>query len=98
MLKKIHAKLGTMRKAVDWVVYPDQRNGQVIIQSDKRIAAFDPATGEGLLSASHNYAAFVHLTPLLGAKPIKVSQEVIAEVLAAQPKSGDAIGPGVYIA
>lgn len=99
-MKKITAKLGTMRKPVDWVVYPkkpDDKN--IIIQSDKRIAAIDSETGAGLLSASRSSGAyFIHLTPSLGAKPITVSPEILAEIKGAMPQSGDKIGPGVYVA
>lgn len=94
-MKKIIAKLGNMRKSVEWVVYPKQGE-RIVIQSDKRIAEFDPATGEGVLSASHPSGAyFVHLA--IGAKPITVPSELVQEILAAQPKSGDQIGPGVYV-
>ncbi|MGH8335626.1 MAG: hypothetical protein ACRETL_02100, partial [Gammaproteobacteria bacterium] len=51
-IKKIEAKLGDMRKAVEWVVYPKGTSdaGLLVIQADKRIAAFDPTTGKGMLS------------------------------------------------
>lgn len=52
-MKKIIAKLGKMRKAVDWVVYPaGTAENVIIIQSDKRIAFFDATTGKGRLSSS----------------------------------------------
>lgn len=110
MIKRVIAKLGTMRKTVDWIVYPQQsvRNTQtgavapltptVIIQSDRRICAFDPSTGRGILSADYRGANFAHLNKSLGATDIVVPPDVIMAVLAAQPKSGDSIGPGVYVA
>lgn len=93
-MKRISAKLGKMRKVAEWVVYPDLRNGLVVIQCDKRICAFDPNTGKGKLSAAHNYPIFVTLQ-MPNAETIIVPPEVIAAALAAQPKKGDAIVPGV---
>lgn len=102
-ITRITAKLGTMRKAADWVVYPAERamDGKTVtvIQSASRIAAFDTATGEGMLSKYRSGGAyFMHLNPMLGATPITVPAEVIAAAIEARPKSGDEIGPGVYIA
>jgi hypothetical protein len=100
-MKSITAKLGNMRKAADWVVYPTTVGdaGTLMIQSDTRIAQFDPATGAGMLSAAHgNGSYFMHLNAFMGAKPVIVPADVIALALGAQPKSGDQIGPGVFIA
>lgn len=97
-MKKITTKLGKMRKAVDWVVYPPQKDGRTIIQADNYIAVFGP-DGRGLLSKRQGGGAyFVHLSPACGATPVEVPQEVVQEVLAAQPKSGDEVGPGVRFA
>ena len=105
VMKSVIAKLGTMRKSTDWIVYPRRRTPTddyattLIIQSGSRICEFDAATGAGMLSAYRTTGAyFIHLSPLLGATPITVPAEVIAAVLDAQPKSGDSIGPGVTIA
>ncbi len=46
---RIIGKLGKMRKEVDWVVYPI-KSSRIIVQSDSRIAEFDPQTGNGRLS------------------------------------------------
>lgn len=105
-MKSVIAKLGTMRKSTDWIVYPrrkiagsDDYATTLLIQSNSRICEFDAATGAGMLSAYRSTGAyFIHLSPLLGATPITVPAEVIAAVLDAQPKSGDRIGPGVTIA
>ena len=96
-MHKINAKLGTMRKAVDWVIYKDLRDGKVLIQSDRRIATFD-REGNGVLSASHNYPNFQTLSTHLGAKQIKVPAEIVEEAFSNRPQSGDAIGGGVFIA
>lgn len=105
---KIVAKLGTMRKAQEWIVYPASRTERmsanaagpapILIQSDTRIAQFDPATGIGVLSASHpNGSYFLHLNKFAGATDIVVPPDIIAVAIAAIPKSGDEIGPGVTI-
>ena len=100
-IKRLDLKLGSMRKAQDFIVYPASRDegSKVLIQSDKRIAQIDIETGEGMLSdgrASH--PGFIELMKIRGAKPIKVDAEVIEAIKAARPKSGDQVGPGVTIA
>ena len=100
-MQKITAKIGDMRKAVEWVVYPAQADdkGFITIQSEKRIARFDRADGKGLLSKScPNGAYFLHLNPIMGATAVLVPSAVVAAAVNAQPKSGDKIGPGVYVA
>jgi hypothetical protein len=97
----ITAKLGNMRKAVDWTVYPrstNDDNAKVIIQSDKRICEFDPETGEGLLSSGKGgHPGFHMLMPIMGAKAVSVPREVINAALGGQPKTGDVIGGIVTI-
>lgn len=98
-MKTVTAKLGNMRKAVDWTVYPPSASGTVVIQSDHRIAQFDPVSGKGWLSAHKGSGAyFPHLFAALGATVITVPADVIAAAVAAQPQSGDEVGPGVTIA
>ena len=96
-MKTITAKLGKMRKAVEWVVYPGTRENRVLIQCNKRICCFDPQTGEGTLSASHNYPGF-HTLMMPGCEKITVPEDVRKAAVEATPKSGDRIGPGVYVA
>lgn len=99
-MRRVTFKLGNMRKPADWVVYPAGGvDGKIVVQSATRIAEFHPVTGEGVLSkACANGAYFIHLNRALGATAITVPPEVIALVREAQPKSGDKIGPGVYVA
>lgn len=98
MFKRVTAKLGNMRKAVEFVVCPvSNAGGMIYIQSDKRICKFDPATGAGVLSASHNYPVFITLS-LPSAMPVTVPPDVIAACVANIPKSGDEIGSGVRVA
>ena len=49
MLPKVSAKLHTMRKAQEFIVMP-MSDGNVMVQSDKSIGTYDPATGKGRLS------------------------------------------------
>ena len=110
-MRNITAKLGNMRKAKDWVVYPapksvvasindpDAPSGSLLIQCDTRICRFDIGTGVGTLSAHKSNGAYgTDLMGFRGATQVVVPPEVIADALGAQPKSGDAIGPGVYVA
>ena len=98
-IKRLTIKLGTMRKAKDWVVYP-RKTGEtrLILQCDDRIALIDPDSKKGLLSKSCGYPGFHMLSTQLGAKAIEVADEVIAQAITLQPKAGDEIGPGVYVA
>jgi hypothetical protein len=95
---EITAKLGNMRKAVEWTVYPGGDNAErIIIQSDHRIAAFDKTTGEGVLSRSTTNPGFAHLNPFLRPEKVTVPKEVIDACIAAQPHKGQHIGGGVFI-
>lgn len=81
--KNFTAKLGNMRKAVEFVICPvsNASPNEVYIQSDKRIAKVDLTTGKGILSngkGGHN--GFMHLSPVLGAVEIVFPAEVLAEI------------------
>ncbi len=95
-MPSINAKLGNMRKSVDWTVYPAQKDGRIVIQSSKRIAQFqNDGTNKGLLSKHcRSGAYFVHLSPMCGATEVHVPQDIIDAAVAAQPKSGDVLGAG----
>jgi hypothetical protein len=79
-----------MRKAVRWTIYPRRKDqGGITIQSSAYICAFNPETREGMLSKRCSGGAyFLHLSPALGAKPIKVPQDVVDAVLAKAPGPG----------
>jgi len=96
----IVARLGNMRSAVEWTVYPDMGDGSFFqIQSDHRICRFDKVTGKGMISKHKaNYACNIDLMPMLGATEIVVPTEVIEAAKAAQPHSGDHIGGHVFVA
>lgn len=97
-MKTITAKLGNMRKAAEFVVCPvsNADPDTLYIQSDKRICKFNTKTGKGLLSNGKGHPGFTAL--YIGATEITVPQEVIDAATGATPKSGDKIGPGVYVA
>lgn len=96
----ITAKLGNMKKAVEWTVYPASKDSDdITIQSDHRIAQISVKHKRAWLSVHRaNGAYFVHLLPALGATVVPVPDEVITAALAAQPKSGDTLHGVVTIA
>lgn len=86
-MKTIKAKLGKMRKEVSWVVYPiSEGDTHAFIQSDKRCALIDLASGKGTLSGSHNYPIRVTLN-MPGTELIAVSADVLASIKDSAPKS-----------
>jgi hypothetical protein len=95
----VNAKLGNMRKAVDWTVYPEKKDGRIIIQAEHYIAMFKK-DGDGLLSKRQQGGAyFVHLSPMCGAEPVKVPPEVVQDAIKAQSmyKKLDEGGEGVIL-
>lgn len=97
------AKLGNMKKAVDWTVYPQATNAVdndvITIQSDHRIAAINVRNRTGILSAHKGSGAyFMHLNTAFGATVLSdIPQDVIDAIVATQPKKGDQVAPGLYI-
>jgi hypothetical protein len=80
-MKTLIFKLGNMRKAQDWVIYPKDVNkpDELIIQSDNRIAKVNLTTKKALLSDSKGgHQGFIKLNEGLGAKEVDVSEEIIA--------------------
>lgn len=82
MFTTVSAKLGSMRKAQDFLIQPTS-DGRVMVQSTKSIGIFDPKTGEGRLCTTGCY--FVHLSI---AKPFSFPPEFVSEVLHACPSLG----------
>ena len=91
----VKAKLGSMRKEVEWVVYPNHNKGEkptnIFIQADRRCCVIDTQTKVGLLSKPMNYPRRDFCHPHFGGEVIQVSQEFIDECLRKQPQSGDVI-------
>jgi len=98
-MRTVQARIGNMRKTMEWVVYPratNAENDNIVIQCSSRIASFDPLTGRGLLSKPcPNGAYFLHLNKAFGAVEIDVPQDVIVLCQANQPQPGDEIAPGI---
>jgi len=100
-MKRVMVKIGKMRKADECVVYSELRNGLIFIQGDRLVAMIDPESGKTILN--HNtgstYPTSWHLVGNhKNTYSVVIEQDLIAEILEAQPRSGDAIGGGVYIA
>lgn len=89
-MKQVTAKLGNMRKPQEFVVYPASDKGNVIVQSDKSIGAFDAKTGEGILNTKGCY--FPHLNQFCGARPFSFPTEFVIQCIGAQCDTGDLIG------
>ena len=102
-MKRVHGKVGNMRKAVDWVVYANERtdddgNKILKVQSDKRMLELNTGTRKGMLSNGKGHPSFDSTSKFLGGIEIDVPQEFIDQCIEGQAKSGDHIGGGVYIA
>ena len=78
-MNTLTTKLGKMRKAVEWTIYPIKKDGRIVIQSEKRIAMFrNDGSNKGVLSRHvGNGAYFMHLSPMCGAETVDIPQEVI---------------------
>lgn len=90
MSKLVIAKLGNMRKPQEFVVYPTSDKGNVIVQSDKSIGAFDIKTGDGVLNTKGCY--FPHLNQICGAVPFTFPTEFVLQCIGKQYDEGDLIG------
>ena len=100
-MKTVSVKIGKMRKTDECVVYPELRNGLIFIQGDRLVAMIDPESGKTILN--HNtgstYPTSCHLVKHhKNTYSVTIDKKLIAEILEAQPSSGDAIGGGVYVA
>lgn len=55
-------KLGNMKKAQNFVLYPYDGGDYILLQSDKRIARINIRTGKGLINAAGcNYPTMIRL-------------------------------------
>jgi hypothetical protein len=82
MFKNVTGKMGNMKKAVDWVLYPQQPDSldTVIIQSDKRIAKVDLNTGKAVVSNGKGHPGFICLSPALGATTVDVPPDMLQTI------------------
>lgn len=101
-MQTVTGKLGSMRKEVEWVVYPNSRKNDdgdevLFVQSDKRAVAINVKTGKGMLSNGKGHPSFQSVSKFFGGIEIDVPRDFIDKCLAAQPKRGDYIGSGAVI-
>jgi len=80
--RDITLKLGNMRAAQEFTMYPNNPTDTVItIQSDKRIARIDLTTGNGIISdGKGGHQGHAKLHPALGGKGIKVDADTLAKL------------------
>lgn len=82
-IKSVHWKLGNMRKADDWTIYPrpNANDPEVTIQCDKRIARVNLDTKQGILSTGKGgHQGFAALSPMFNPIPITLTDEQVAEL------------------
>jgi hypothetical protein len=100
-MKTVSVKIGKMRKADECVVYPENRDGKLFIQGKRLVALVCPETGRAIINhnTGSSYPTSWHL---VGIHPntyaVIIEQSLLQQIKACQPKSGDHIGGGVYIA
>lgn len=82
MFPSVTVKLGNMRKAQDFTIYPASPDSErFVIQSDKRIAQIDVAEKIAILSnGKGGHPGRDKLTPQAGAVLVPVSSELIEEI------------------
>lgn len=86
-MRSVMGKLGTMRKAADWTIYPVKADApnKRIIQCDKRIAEVNLETGKAMLSdGKGGHQGFIKLSPALGAVEVDVPADML-EALKGKP-------------
>lgn len=98
-VRQISFKIGSMRKAVDWIVYPPSRTASqndptLFVQSDKRALSINLTTKKGMLSKAQTYPGFHSTMKICGATEVDVPDEIIKLCTDAQPQSGDTMGNG----
>lgn len=82
-IKSVNWKLGNMRKAADWTIYPRKSadEPEVTIQCEKRIAQVNLDTKEGILSSGKGgHPGFHTLHPALGATKIVLTDDQVTEL------------------
>jgi hypothetical protein len=78
--QSVVCKLGNMRKAQEWVLYP-WKEGPLIIQCDGRIASINLDTGKATLSdGKGGHQGFIKLGLDFGAKIVDVPQNVMNDI------------------
>lgn len=101
MIKQVTLKIGNMRKAQDFVVYPDKGGGEITIQSNDCIAKVNAETGETFWArnkgGAYPHHLFTRFRGNLGSGTITLTADELQSVKDAQAQKGDQIGPGVFV-
>jgi hypothetical protein len=84
-IQSVTGKMGNMRKAQSWVIYPRNNSDQreVTIQCDNRIARVNLDTGKAILSdGKGGHQGFMKLQPMLGAVEVDCPQDMLDQLKA----------------
>lgn len=95
MIQRVTAKIGNMRKAQDFVVYPSQGDEFLRVQSSTTYAKINSETGVGVFANVPGGAYGHHL--ITRGVAIQVPADILAQFKAAIPQKGDMIGKGVFV-
>lgn len=85
---KFIAKMGNMKKAVEWIVCPQAKPGFFLIQSEKRIAEVNMETGKAILSAGKGHPGFQALSKIMGAVEVDCPKEILDTLKEIKPETG----------
>lgn len=98
-MREVSIKIGNMRKAQDFVIYPDTGSGKLTLQSKDCIISVNVLTGEAKWVRQRGGAYFSHLIigGDLGNGTCVFTQDELLSLKDVQPKVGDKIGSGVFI-
>ena len=89
MFQTVTAKLGNMRKTVEWTVYPAMNGRRRIIQSKNRIAEVNLDRGSVVLSdGKGGHQRFHKLDPFLGATVCDCPPELLEQLRAMNATTG----------
>lgn len=102
-MKTIKLKLSTMRKEDECVVYPadEKDRGFLFFQGQRLVGVVDPITKKARINFKHgsSHPVFLHLqNGMKGVELIEIDTATIEAIRSVQPKSGDCIRGGVFIA
>lgn len=92
----VNGKMGNMRKAVEWVLYPiDASNpGAIVIQSDNRIARVNLHNGRAMLSdGKGGHQGRIKLSPSFGAVEVAVPADMLNAIRG--HVAGFSVGDGI---
>jgi hypothetical protein len=84
----VHGKMGNMKKSVEWVIYPESKDGKRTIQSSRRIAQVNLETGKAILSDGKCHPAFLCLNAALGAVEVDCPKEILDKLKETKVESG----------